>query len=372
MHAALRVFCRQDLKDDALAVLNALDPTDEEAGGAASRALLETPTGWRDDLLRLLQDDQPHLTHVLARVVGFRRFPCEELLTRKLAAKPPFGSADLAWALGRVGGARSVPLLSSLLESDDRRLCEAAAVALLRLGDDRVLERAMLAAPTHPWARRVLAIGGDSRSVRVLLEVLDGAGADEDTVLALGLLGDLAAVAPLLQLLDDDTVRGTAAVALNTITGAGLYTNVFVPDQFDPDELFDEEREAYNKDGTLPTRHGKPYGNWERVPLGDQAGWQTWLSENKHRFSRKYRWRMGQPYGPSALVECLRCETSPYSVRTATCDELVARYGMDVPFEIELRVKQQSRFLAKIESWIASHSSGFTNGQWYFGRQLQG
>ena len=42
MHAALRVFCRRDRKDDAFAVLSALDPTDEEAvravvAGAALR-----------------------------------------------------------------------------------------------------------------------------------------------------------------------------------------------------------------------------------------------------------------------------------------------------------------------------------------------
>ena len=372
MHAALCVFCRQDGKQDALAVLKTLDPSDEEKVGAASRALRsEIPSGWRDDLLQLFQGDYPQLTGVIAGVVGYRRFSYEEALIRALAAKPAFGAADLAWALGRVGTVRSTPVLLPLLDSEDEQACEAAAIALLRLGDDRAIKRAMLAAPEHPWARRVLGIGGGFRSVRVLLDLLEGQGADEDTVLALGLLGDLAAVVPLLQLLEDDGVSAPAAVALNTITGAARHAKVFVPDEIDPDELSDEEREAYERDGTLPTRGGQPYGSWQRGPLRDKAGWRVWLEENKQRFSRDLRWRMGQPFGPSALFECLRCETNPYAVRSATYEELVVRYGLDVPFEAELRVRQQQRFLDKIEDWVVAHSGALSRGHWHFAGRIQ-
>jgi len=373
MHSVLCVFCRHELKDEAFALLNAIDPTDDQAVAAASRALLsEAPAGWRDDLLRRLQLENPDLTRVLARVAGFRRYPCEELLARRLAASPSLGTADLAWALGRVGSPRLLPLLSTLLDSDEEGICEAAAIALLRLGDDRVLQRAMRYAPSHAWARRVLGIGGSSRSVGVLLDVLEGPAADDAAVLALGLLGDLAAVAPLLQRLGDDALGAAAAVALNTITGAGLYDEIFVPDKFDLDELTEEEREAYEKDGALPTRFGEPYGNWERGPARDRAAWQAWLNENKHRFSREHRWRMGQPYGPSALFECLRCATSPYAVRSATYEELVARYGFDVAFEVDLRVSQQAHCLRRAADWVARESGAFPDGQWVFARQFQG
>jgi hypothetical protein len=373
MHAVLCVFCRHDLKDEAFALLNAIDPTDHQAVGAVSRALRsEAPAGWRDDLLGRLQHENPDLTHVLARVAGFRRYPCEELLARRLAASPSLGTADLAWALGRVGSPRLLPLLSTLLESDDDEICEAAGVALLRLGDDRVLQRAMRDAPSRTWARRVLGIGGSSRSVNLLLEVLEGPAPDDAAVLALGLLGDLAAVTPLLERLEDEALGAAAAVALNTITGAGLYGEIFVRDKFDPDELSEEEREAYEKDGTLPTRFGEPYGNWERGPLRDRAGWQAWLHDNKHRFSREHRWRMGYPYGPSALFDCLRCATSPYAVRSATYEELVARYGFDMPFEVELRVSQQAQCLRRAREWIAQESGRLPDGDWFFAGRFQG
>src|SRR5262245_5843998 len=52
MHAALRVFCRQGRKDDALAVLRALDPANDEAIRAAAEALRwEAPRDWVDELL---------------------------------------------------------------------------------------------------------------------------------------------------------------------------------------------------------------------------------------------------------------------------------------------------------------------------------
>ena len=80
---------------------------------------------------------------------------------------------------------------------------------------------------------------------------------------------------------------------------------------------------------------------------------------------------MGRPHGPAALFECLRSETSPYAVRAATYEELVVRYGLDVPFEVDLPVSQQLRVLEKIEAWVARQSSTFEDGRWYFGGRLQ-
>jgi hypothetical protein len=185
-------------------------------------------------------------------------------------------------------------------------------------------------------------------------------------VLALGLLGHLPAVTPLLDLLQDENLSGPAAVALNVITGAGLHARVFVPEVFDPDELSDEERAAYESDGTLPTRRGEPYGNWERSPLRDKASWRAWLDENKHRFNRERRWRFGMQCAPAALMACLRAETTPFVVRAAIYEELVVRYRLDVPFEADLSVAQQRRSMEKMEAWVAKQATAFAAGEWYF------
>jgi uncharacterized protein (TIGR02270 family) len=373
MHAALRVFCRHRQKKDAFAVLIALDPADDKAVRAASQALRwDAPREWVDELLQFGPRDRVHLTRVLAQVIGFRRFECETFLTSAVTMQPPLGLSDLAWALGRVGTVQSAPVLSVLLESEDERTCEAAAIALMRLGDERSVRRAMQHAHAHAWARRVLAIGGGAKAVGVLLDSIRAGTTDMAAVLALGLLGDLAAVSPLVDLLDDEDLSEPAAVALNTITGAGLYADVFIPELVDPDELSRDEREAFDRDGTVPLRGGRPFGNFERRPLLKKDSWRAWLEREKARFSREHRWRMGKPYGPAALVECLKADATPFAVRMFTYEELVVRYGLDVPFEVELPVRQQTRFLAKIEDWVTAQSGQFADGRWYFAGRIQG
>jgi uncharacterized protein (TIGR02270 family) len=373
LHTALRVFCREGRKDEAFAVLRALDPSNDEAMRAASEALrCEAPREWVDELMRSVPSGKASLAPLLAQVIGFRRFACEPFLKDTLTTKPPIGLSNIAWALGRVGTTGSAPALWSLLDNEDGRVCEAAAIALMRLGDERPVQRAMLAALEHSWARRVLAIGGDSRAARILLDGLKRKPVDAGAVLALGLLGSLSAVYPLVDLLDDDELGEPAAVSLNTILGAGLYAAVFIPDKVDPDELSSDEREAYDKDGKVPMRHGKPFGNWERRPVRDKDSWHAWLEREKSRFDRELRWRMGRPYGPSALVECLQSEMTPYAVRSATYEELVVRFGLDVPFEVDLPVSQQMRFLKKIETWVARQPDTFAEGRYYFAGSLQG
>ena len=371
LHAALSVMCRQKDKESAFAVLSALDHGNEEAGRAVAHALSrEAPTDWKEDLALALQLDQVS-TAILAHVIGYRRFPFEEVLRAKLAEKPLVGRAELAWALGRIGGPDAVPLLWPMLNDPDDRACEAAAIALMRFGEERLIQWLPDGIGTHPWVRRVAALGCQPKCVRPLLDLLEmDPGPDSEVILALGLLGDLSAVAPLVALLGDEDLAEPAAVALNTITGARLYAEVFIPDDVDPDELLDEEREAHEREGTALSRQGRPWGNWERRPVRDESVWRSWLEENKHRFDRSVRWRMGQPYGPAALFECLNAPTSPYAVRRATYEELVVRYRLDVPFEADLPVSHQRRFLEKIRAWVSRQPQEFGEGRWYFGGQL--
>jgi hypothetical protein len=357
-HAALRVFCRADRKDETFAVLRQLDPGNAEALRASAEALCrDVPSAWGADLAGLLQGEPHELAAVAARVIGFRRFPFEALLRHSISTNT-YGRAALAWALGRIGSDASIPVLRPLLDERDAAVCKAAATALLRLGDQTALARAMAAAPRHAWAQRLVAIAARSSPLRVLLDALQ-ARPRAGTVLALGLAGDLGAVQPLLALLENEQLAEAAAVALNTITGAELYAPVFIPDTFDPDELLPEEREAYDTEGKLPSRNGEPFGNWERRPLRSKDVWSSWLDEHQHRFSREHLWRMGRPRSPLALYECLAAETTPYDIRSATYEELVVRFGLEVPFEVDLLVTQQLRYLANIRQWVSRDSRQF-------------
>ncbi|MFK8017516.1 MAG: hypothetical protein AB8G17_18985 [Gammaproteobacteria bacterium] len=344
VHAALRLLCRAKHKETVLELLPLLQLEEEGIADAAARALRqEAPTDWQVDLARVFNDDKSALSGVLASVFGYRRIAAEALLIRKLSTQPETGVASMAWALGRVGSDKSHAVLRPLLESTDDAISEAAAIALLRLGEKEPAEVALLLAPTRAWPAKVLGIAGDGRAVRVLLDVLNSDKATKDCAIALGMLGDLAAVAPLLAKIEDDEIGESVATALNTITGAELSNEVLVPDA-----IAGEEPEL-NVDG-------EPFGSWERFPLRDPAAWRAWLGDNKKGFHRDARWRMGQEHGAAAVLEGLRQPRSPLAVRELSYEELVIRFKLNVPFECNLLARQQLNFLSVIEKWVASIS----------------
>jgi len=62
-----------DKKSDAFAVLGAVDPADALQLVRQRRPFAVKPKAWRTELVRQLHGaEQPHLTPVLARVIGYR------------------------------------------------------------------------------------------------------------------------------------------------------------------------------------------------------------------------------------------------------------------------------------------------------------
>jgi hypothetical protein len=162
----------------------------------------------------------------------------------------------------------------------------------------------------------------------------------------------------------------SAAMSLNLITGAEIYEEVFIPEEIDEDELFEEELEKF-KQGQVPTRpDGQPFGITITRLSQKPEDWQKWWAENKSRFDPGIRYRNGKPYSPACLLENLESEKSPRQVRQLAYEELVIRYGIDFPFETDMFVAQQKQALAKYAEWIKANSSRFKEGAWYFAGQL--
>src|SRR5262249_4094259 len=158
--------------------------------------------------------------------------------------------------------------------------------------------------------------------------------AEADCLIALGLLGDASAIATLLAYLTTH-VAESASMALQLITGAQLYEEVFVPDEIDEDELFEDEQERF-KQGQLPTRpDGQRFGTTITRLSQNPEDWQKWWTDNKGRFDPRIRYRNGQPYSPACLLENLEAERSRHMIRQLAYEELVIRYGVDFPFETD-------------------------------------
>ena len=267
MHAALRVFCRQDRKDHAFAVLDTLDPTDDDVVRAVAQALCRD-AGSDGATICCTSSGAGSLTNAYSGE-GDRISPLSVRSTSQEHAgrTAVLGCAELAWALGRVGTAASVPLLWPLVGSDDQHVCEAAAIALMRLGDDRPLQRAMHGRHSRLGATRARD-WRKPESVRLLLDALKSQSADADGVLALGLLGDLA---PWHRCSTCwmTTPEGACRRSPQHNYRCRAVRLVFVPDDVDPDEFSEDERLAYEKAGTLPTRHG------DRLATGNAVHFST-------------------------------------------------------------------------------------------------
>lgn len=371
MHAALRVFCRRERPDLVYAVLQNVDANDQPVVQAVVDALkAECPEAWHEDLMRIMLGRCKQLVPLLAEVLGYRRAPAEDTLLRVLPETDDAGLPRVLNALGVVGGERARAVLGGYLRDENPDVACAAFVSLLRLGDEQALRHALLVAQLRPWPILALGIAGDRSAVNVLTDLARSDKVSDEILLALGMLGDLRSVATIFECLTNPERAAAAAVALQTVTGAALYEEVFVPDEIDPDELFEEEREKYEQTGEVPARpDGQPFGsNITQISI-NPATWRSWLAENRSHFDPALRYRHGRPLSPAALVEALRDERTPNRIRALLCEELTVRYGARTPLEIDMRVREQQQHIARLEQWVAENGAKFKPGMWYFAGQ---
>lgn len=370
LHAAMRVFCRQNRLDLTLETLEQLVPEDKEKLRAAVDAIKhEMPEAWQGKFIWLLRDGHSTIASILAEVIGYRRIPVGQELLQTLQQNNSETIATVVWALGRLREPNARALLFERLQQGDEAIRSAAVLALLRLGEAQATHYCLQFARTQNWPLLPLGLSGDRSVVPYLLDI---AGTDQpatDCLIALGLLGHASAIDILLKHLNDTELAEAAARALNLITGAELYEEVFTPEEIDEDELFDEELEKLKRGEPLYPPGQEPGTTITRLSEKTDD-WHEWWAVNKLRFDPKLRYRNGKPYSPACLLENLESEKSPAQVRQLAYEELVIRYGIDFPFETDMFVAQQKQALEKYAAWIKVNDSQFKPGRWYFAGQL--
>jgi uncharacterized protein (TIGR02270 family) len=372
LFTAVCVFCRLDRPNLILKILEKLDPKDLERTQSVIHALgYELPVAWQNKFIQLLPVCRPKDIPIIARAIGYQRLPAEKELLKALPEKKPEASSAILWALGRLRCQEARPLLlANHLKQQDELLCLPAAMALLRMGEPSVLNHCLQNANSQNWLIPLIGLSGNRASVPFLLKEASQDKVAPETVLALGLLGDMSAVERFLALLADPKLAESSSRALNLITGAEIYEAVFVPEEIDKDELFEEDRENF-KQGQVPTRaDGKPYGITITRLSQKPDDWNQWWSKNKSRFKPNIRYRNGKPYSPACLLDNLESEKSPRKIRQLAYEELVIRYSVDFYFETDMWVVQQKRTIAKYAEWIQTNGKRFREGEWYFAGQL--
>jgi uncharacterized protein (TIGR02270 family) len=371
LHAAVRVFCRQNRLDFVQECLEALDPKDTERVQAISAALNhELPAEWKDEFIRILSEGDQKLIPVAANLLGYRRFSSGKELLQALQQNNSHAVSNIICSIGRVREQYACAILfNKYLKHEDESVCSATALALLRIGDPQTLEHCLHCVHSGNWPLMPLGLGGNRSTAAVLIEIATNNKVSADCLIALGLLGDISAVDTLLSDLGNADLAESAAMALNLITGAGIYEEVFIPEEIDEDELFEEELEKLKRGESLYPPGEEPGTTITRISQKPED-WQKWWAENKSHFNPGIRYRNGKPYSPACLLENLQSEKSSRLVRQMAYEEFVIRYGIDFPFETDMLVSQQKQAIAKYADWIKTNSRRFREGEWYFAGKL--
>ena len=363
LHAAICVFCRQDRLDLATEAIEAMDPEDDKRVQAVRDALAdEMPDNWLIPFTQKLRDEAGVYSRLLPHALGFQRRPANELLNETLAENP----IDSARALGRLRDKQAGRGLTNLLHDGDADAQREASLALMRAGDEQVIS--WVQSKSEPWAMLHQGLCGNASQVTPLMQRMAAMAPISEGLLALGLLGDPAAVPLLMLHLEHEDVAQAASFALYLITGAQLFEETFEPEEIDEDMLFDEELEKLKNGEPLYEPGEEPGIRYTRISQ-DPEHWKAWWEQNKATFAAGIPYRNGKPYEPMGLMEMLKSEHTPNALRRLICEELVIRYGIDAPFEVEKRVRAQVKALGEMELQVQGEA--FTPGKWYYAGRLQ-
>jgi uncharacterized protein (TIGR02270 family) len=374
LFASVAVFCRHGDPAAFASTLRGVDFQQPERARAVADALKEElPASWNEHAIRAVSQSQGPLVAVLATVIGHRRLPQSDVIVDVLPRTPETQQEALVWALGRTRPARGSRALRPLFTAANAAVRGAALRAALRNHDPEAAAVVLSAAAGDADAISV-AMCGDRSVVAGLVAASRKSDAPAEVPTALGLLGDLSAVRPLVHLLSVAPLARAAAQALYVITGAPLFDAVAVPDPLGEDEMFDAELAEFRATGVRPGRgDGQPYSTTVRALATDPQAWEAWLQGNAAQFKADRRYRLGREYGPDVLLECLASETFPKSYRPLAADELLIRYGIDVPFEPDLPVAVQQRVIEAGAEAVRATAATFDRGRWYcFGHAGRG
>lgn len=244
-------------------------------------------------------------------------------------------------------------LVAAALRQPDEGLLRAAWLAGVIGNQPRVVDALRESEDDQaPW---LLALAAEEQDAARLLERMR-AEPTPARVQAVGWAATYAAIAPLLELLDQNNPRLAlaAAHALERITGAELREEaevdaeeIFVADPPEPD--LGEPRPMRLAVALSDVRDRPPEPASETIPqpTTDAARWHAWLKE--HELPQGRRLRRGRLHAPSVSLWELDTSPSTPAERRALGRELVIRTGAVVRFDPQDFVPVQEQALLEWE-----------------------
>ena len=364
-HAAIRVFCRQGRMDLLRELLTSTDLADKDEYTAIGDALChELPNSMIGECIDFLMAKGNPYALMAADIIRFRRIEAQSQLQQLFDKNQPDTIAAALRASGRIREKAFENQALTFLGHNDEHISGSAALYLLRTGNFGAVRSCLDQIQTHDWPLLLSGISAGPSSLPILIQRVETDGL-KDAVMALGFSGDLRAVEPLLTYFETPDLKEAAALALNLITGADIFEEVFIPESIDEDELFEDEIEKLKNGESLYApgeEPGEPITRLSQNP----AVWKEWWAANKSRFKSDIRYRSGYSFSPACLSRNLESDQSPRVVRQLAYEELVIRYNIDFPFETDMSVGRQKAAMAEFQEWITVNGKRFQEGKWYF------
>lgn len=375
LHAALRVFCRQNRADLLWEALENAEFDDQDVADAVCHALVaELPKSWEGDLVKKCHESEPSWQSLAARLIGYRQLGVYgRKLTESLEKRSLDCLKDIVWALGRMRyhGAR-IPLMKLLEDpslAQEHAILETTALALMRLGETRIVSTCLDHARFHSWPCLVLGLSGSRAVVPALWQIASSPKATPESLLALALIGDASVIDTLISQLPHESLGETAALSLFLLTGVSLEEEVFVPEDIDEDELLEDEKGGSKKGEHEPEEPSPPRGEMQTRLSRNPEQWRAWKKANEGSFERGVRYRLGRPADPSILIDLLRAPKMPPLLRSLAVEELVIRYRIDCLFFTRMFVVDQKRAIQNTDAQIQEQMGVSQPGKWHYAGQ---
>ena len=305
-------------------------------------------------------DNTPAMLEMAAKIAGSNRLDVIDsllaILNQAITTDNPAEHELLIQAtviaLGKiialVSVASDVDFLYSLFDlplSDDTlsELC----ITLLKAQHPKILSHCVSQFHNKVWPVLPLGLYGHSGANGALWQLLNTGTPSQvhSALLALGLLGNPDSIDVCIQCLAFKDFAESAANALQLITGANLVERQFMAEDVDPDELFPEELEKYEK-GEAIFSEGEEPGKTVTQFIQQPEIWQQWFQEHKSQFKPNMRYRYGNVISKESLLSALKSPETPHADRTMIIEELGIQFGIDVHIEQSLFVSEQ---LSEIE-----------------------
>ncbi len=339
-------------------------PAPEVAGFAEAFMLAPNPV-IDEALVDLLAHARSEVAAAAVDALARRATLPSAAIAPLLARREPDVRLALTRALGEIGDRETakaaLETISRELHGDASiELFAATAEAHLRRGQGEMRERlhAFLAdSPRDPRAAVaswLLALVARPDQIELLLGL--AAAPTLPWVRGLGRFGHVDAIAPLIQLLhgDDESLREEAAISLDRITGAMLRTTAEVPWQVTlPDDVDLEIIGA----GPIPGR------TVEKV-VDDPAVWTAWWQTNAQNFDPSIKWRGGQPFRPTHILDELVAKATPPPRRFDAALELALALGEGHEVAPDDWVARQKVRLGELRARVVGLSNNA--GNWWF------